>query len=203
MPKSRSQRRREQPRPRRRRDEGERLDLHDMRPRRRPLADDDVELVVLERRVELLFEHRLQAMDLIQKQHLPLAQVGQDRSQVALDLQRRPGCLLKPDIQLIGDDRGQRRLAQSWRPEKQHMVQRLAARLGRLQRDRQLLFRLRLANELTQHPRPKLEFKGILLIGPRRGDEAFEIGFSRRHLQGSLERIPRASRRREDCQRFC
>ena len=41
-----------------------------MCPRRRPLADDDVQLIVLERGIELLFEHGLQAVNFIQKKHL-------------------------------------------------------------------------------------------------------------------------------------
>ena len=113
-----------------------------MGARRRALADDDVELVVFERGVELLFEHRLQAVDLVEEQHLLLAQVGQDGGQVALDLQRRAAGLLEADAQLVGDDGRQRRLAQPRRPEEQHVVQRFAAGLGRLERDGELLLGL-------------------------------------------------------------
>ena len=84
-----------------------------MGPCRRSLTDDDVQLVVLERGVELLFEYRLQAVDLVQKEDLTFAQVGQDGGQVALDLQRRAGGLLEADVQLVGDDGRQRRLAQA------------------------------------------------------------------------------------------
>ena len=120
-----------------------------MRARRRPLADDDVQLVILERGVELLFEHRLQAVNLVEKQHLALAQIGQDRRQVALNHQGRSRRLLKSDVELVGDDRGERGLPQPRRAEEQHMVQRFAARLGRFKRDRKLLFCLRLPNELA------------------------------------------------------
>ena len=41
-----------------------------MRARRRPLSDDDVELVVFQRRIEQLFQRRLQAMNLVDEQHL-------------------------------------------------------------------------------------------------------------------------------------
>jgi hypothetical protein len=100
-------------------------------------------------------------MNLIQKQHLPLPQVRQDRRQIALNLQRRPARLLKPHLQLIRNDRRQRRLAQPRRPEQQHMVQRLAARLRRLQRNRQLLLRLRLPDKLRQPRRPQLQLKRV------------------------------------------
>ena len=89
-PEPRAQRRAQQSRPRSRADKRERPNLHHMRSRRRSLPNDDVQLVVLERGVELLFQHRLQAVNFIEKKHLPLAQVGQYRRQVALDHQRRP-----------------------------------------------------------------------------------------------------------------
>jgi len=58
--------------------------------RRRALADDDVELVVLERGVEFFFKHRLHAVNLVEEQYLAFAQIGKDRSEVALNLQRWP-----------------------------------------------------------------------------------------------------------------
>ena len=51
-------------------DEGEGLDLHDVGARGGALADDDVELVVLERGVELFFEHGLQAVDFVEEEDL-------------------------------------------------------------------------------------------------------------------------------------
>jgi hypothetical protein len=64
--------------------------------RRRALADDDVELVVLEGGVELFFQHRLHAVDFVEEEHLALAQVGEDGGQVALDLQAGPEVCWKP-----------------------------------------------------------------------------------------------------------
>ena len=61
-----------------------------MGARRRSLTDDDVELVVLECGVKLLFEHRLHAVDLVEEENLLLVQVGENRGQVTLNLQRRP-----------------------------------------------------------------------------------------------------------------
>ena len=93
-----------------------------MRARRRALADDDVELVVLKRCVQLLLEHRLQAVYLVQKQDLPLAKVGEDGGEVALNLQRRAGCLLEADVELVRNDGGKRGLTEARRPEEQHMI---------------------------------------------------------------------------------
>ena len=57
-----------------------------MRASGRSLPDDDVELVVLERGVQLFLEHRLQAVDLVQEEHLLFAQIGKDGGEVALYL---------------------------------------------------------------------------------------------------------------------
>ena len=148
-----------------------------MGARRRPLSDDDVELVILERGVEFFFEHRLHAMDLVEKQHLPLAQIGEDGGQIALNLQSRARGLLKANVELVGDDGGQRGLAQPRRPEEQHMIQRFAARLRRFKGDRQLLFRLGLADELAQPARAQLELKTLLFFSARGADQPFRSGF--------------------------
>ena len=57
-----------------------------MSARRRPLADDDVQLVVLKRGVEEFLQRRLQAVDFINKEHLLVADVGQNGRQVTFDL---------------------------------------------------------------------------------------------------------------------
>ena len=98
-----------------------------MRARRRPLPDHDVQLVVFERGVKDFLERRLQAVHLVDEQHLLVAEVGQDGGEVALDLQGRPGSLLEGHRQFVGDDGGQRRLAQPGRTVEQDVVQGLAA----------------------------------------------------------------------------
>ena len=80
--------------------------------------------------------------------HLLVLQVRDDRRQIALDLQRRRGGLLKMHAELVGDDVGQRRLAQPRRPVEQHVVHRLAARFCGLDRDLQILFHFVLPDEL-------------------------------------------------------
>ena len=85
---ARAQRRAEQAGTRGGPDKGEGANFHHVGARRGALANDDVEFVILEGGVEFFFEHRLQAVNLVEKEHLALAQVGQDGRQVALDLQR-------------------------------------------------------------------------------------------------------------------
>ena len=60
-------------------DQRERLQLELDRARRRALADHDVDLVVLQRRVEDLLDHRREAMDLVDEEDVVLLEVGQDR----------------------------------------------------------------------------------------------------------------------------
>jgi len=112
---------------------------------RRALADDDVEFVILERGVEFFFQHRLHAVNFVQKQHLLFAQICEDCGKVALDLQRRPGSLLEAHIELIGNDSSQCCLAEPWRSKQQYVIQRLAAGFSGFEGDGELLLRFRLA----------------------------------------------------------
>src|SRR5580698_6409907 len=64
------------------------------------------------------------------------------------------------------------------------MVQRLSARLRRLQRDAELLFHSRLADELRKFLRTQLEFKRRVIVHRGGGDQAFSIGL-RFHGHGS------------------
>ncbi len=107
-----------------------------MRPRRRPLTNNDIESVVLKCRIKNLLQHRLHAVDFINKKHLFVLQIGQNGSQVALDLQRRSRRRLKRRSHFVGNDVRQGRLAQARRPVEQNVIERLAARLCRFYRDR-------------------------------------------------------------------
>jgi len=99
------------------------------------LADDDVELVVFKRGIEFLFEHRLKAMNLVQKEHLALTQIRKDRRKIALNLpvpaQRSAGSLHLVRLAMM---EAESCLAQSGRPKEQNMIERLAARLSRFER---------------------------------------------------------------------
>ena len=84
-----AERRRQEARARRRADERERRQVERQRPRRRPLADDDVEPEVLERRVEDLLDGAVQPVDLVHEEDVALLERGEDRGHVALALERR------------------------------------------------------------------------------------------------------------------
>ena len=78
-----AQRRGHQRQPGRRADQREARQLQADVARARPLADDDVERKVLHRRVEHLFDRPAQPVHLVDEEDVALAQVGQDRGQIA------------------------------------------------------------------------------------------------------------------------
>jgi hypothetical protein len=74
-------------------------------------------------------------------------------------------------VQFVGDDGGQRGLAQAGRAEEQHVVQRLAAGFGGFQGDGQLLFGFGLADELAQPAGAQFQLKALLFVGARGADQ--------------------------------
>ncbi len=91
------------------------------------LADDQVQLKILHRRVEHLLDGRLQAMDLVDEQHVARLQVGQDGREVAGALDHRAGGGAEPHAELARHDLRQRGLAKPRRSMKQNVVKRFAA----------------------------------------------------------------------------
>ena len=96
------------------------------------------------------------------------------------------GGLLKVHAQFVGDDGGQRRLAQSRRAVEQHVIERLAARAGGLDGYREVLFDLLLADELRQPPRAQLQLKRSVVLDDSGRDDPLAIGIPARcgHLSG-------------------
>ncbi len=129
------------------------IDLH--RARGRPLADDEVELEVLDGGIEDLLHRRVEAVDLVDEEDVAVLEVGEQRGEVAGLGDDGPGGRAKADAQLVRDDLRQRRLAEAGRPGKQHVVERLAARAGRLDEHLEVGARLLLADELAQELRPQ------------------------------------------------
>ncbi len=125
-----AQRRRQQPGARGGAHQGERRQVDPHRARRRALADDQIELEILHRRIQHLLDGGLQAVDLVDEQHVARLQVGQDRGQVAGALDHRAGGGAEADAQLARDDLRQRGLAQARRPVQQHVVHRLRPALA-------------------------------------------------------------------------
>ena len=150
-----AQRRGQQAEPRRRGDQRElgEVDLH--RARRRPLADDQVELVILHRRIEDFLDRRVEPVDLVDEQHVAVFEIGQQRREIAGLGDHRAGGRAEIDAELARHDLRQRRLAEPGRADEQHMVERLAAALGRLDEHLEIGPRRRLADELVERLRPQ------------------------------------------------
>jgi hypothetical protein len=105
--------------------EGRQVELDRARPG--ALADHDVDLVVLERRIEDLLDHRAQAMDLVDEEHVVGLEIGEDRGEVAGTLEHRARGLAQVHAHLARDDVGERGLAEPRRPEEQGVVERFLA----------------------------------------------------------------------------
>ena len=81
-----------------------------------------------------------------------------------------PGDLADADAELVADDLRERRLAEPGRPGEQDVVERLPARLGGLEGDRELLLDALLADEVGQVARPQRPLE--LLLARRRATGA-------------------------------
>jgi hypothetical protein len=100
--------------------------------------------------VEYFLHHGAQAMDFVDEQHVVRFEVGQHRREVAGALQHRARGMAQVDPHLVGDDVGQRGLAQARRTEQQHMVHRFGTPPGRLDEDFELTADLLLADVIRQ-----------------------------------------------------
>lgn len=153
-------------------DQGERRQVEFDRPGCRALADHDVDLEILHRRIQHFLDHGREAMDLVDEQHIVRLQVGQQRRQVAGFLDHRARGHAQVHAQLVGDHMAQRCLAEAGRPEDQHVVQRLAAPLRRLDVDVQLFAHRLLAEILVQPLRPDAGLDGVVFAGGGGIDDA-------------------------------
>ena len=89
-------------------------------------------------------------MDLVDKQHITRLQVGKDSRQVAGARDGRTTRGLDLSAQLVGDNGGQRGLAQARRTRENHVVERLATALRRFDQHAQALLDVLLATVVVQ-----------------------------------------------------
>ena len=78
-----AQRRGQQARTSGRADQREALELQLDGSRRRSLTDHDIDLIVLHRRIEHLFDDMVQAMNFIDKKDIAFFEIGKQRRQIA------------------------------------------------------------------------------------------------------------------------
>ena len=133
-------------------------------PRGRPLADDDVEPEVLERGIEDLLDRPVDPVDLVDEEHVPRLERGQDRRHVALALEGRAGDRADADVELLAHDLRERRLAEPGRPDQEHVVERLVAGLRGGECNRQLLLDALLPDEVGEAARAEGRLECPILL---------------------------------------
>ena len=106
-------------------DHGEAGQLEPQRLGAGALATDEVELEVLHRRVERFLHRTSEPVDLVDKEDVAIFEVGEDRSERSLVLDRRSGGRPDIDAHLICHDVRERRLAKSRRAGDQDVLDRL------------------------------------------------------------------------------
>ncbi len=134
-------------------DDRERPQGESQRSRRGPLPDHDVEGEVLHRRVEDLLHRPVEAVDLVDEEHVAIVERGEDGGQVAGPLDRRAGRVADVDPQLASDDGRQGRLAEAGRPVEEDVVRGLAPLASRREEHRQARLHLALAQVLVHAAR--------------------------------------------------
>ena len=112
-------------------DQRERREVDLDRARRRPLADDEVELEILHRRIENFLDRRIEPVDLVDEQHVALLEIGEQRREIAGLGDHRARGRAEVDAELARDDLRERRLAEPGRADEQHVVERFAAASAR------------------------------------------------------------------------
>ena len=125
-------------------------------------ADHDVDLEVLERRIQDLLDDRRQPVNLVDEEHVVAIEVGQDRGQVARPLENRSRGLAQVHAHLGGDDVRQRGLAEPRGAEQQQVVECLAAAARRGNEDLELLADLRLPDVVGEPARAQRALDRLL-----------------------------------------
>ena len=160
----------QQTEPRRRRNQREfgKIDLD--RARRRPFADDQVELVVLHRRIEDLLHRRVQPVDLVDEQHVAVFEVGEQGGKIAGLGDDRPGGGAEIDAKLSRHDLRERGLAKTRRTDEQHVIERLATTFRGFDEHLEIGPRRGLSDEFVERLRAKRHFR--VFAARFRGDKA-------------------------------
>ena len=172
-------------------DQRERREADLDRARRRAFADDQVELEILERRVEDLLDRRSEAVDLVDEEDVALLEIGEERREVARAGDHRARGGAEIDAELARDDLRQRRLAEARAgPTKRTWSSASFRELRRVDEDLEIGAGLRLADEIGEELRPERRIRRVVLAGLGGYDAAHRI--DRHPVRGRVSQ-PRAS----------
>ena len=111
-------------------------------------------------------------MDLVEEEHVPRLQVGQQGGKVPAAFDDRARRLAKIRPHLMGDDVGQRGLAEARRAEDQNVVEGVAARPRGLDEETELFADRGLADVFVQPPGADASFDQLLAGFRLRRDDA-------------------------------
>ena len=148
-----AQRRRQHPGARRRADQRKALQRKLQRLGVGAAIDDEVDLKVLHRGIEELFHDAAEPVNLIDEEHVAFFERREDADEILRLFERRPAGRPKVRAQLARDEPRERRLAEARRTVEQHVLERLAALLGRVDRDAQILDDALLSDVLVEGAR--------------------------------------------------
>ena len=121
------------------------------------LADHQIDLIILHRRVEDFLYDVIQPVNLVDEQDVALLEIRQQRRQVARPLHHRTGRGLDVDSHLARDDVSERGLAQARRPVEQEMVQDILPSPSGGDRHFEILLDLVLTHVLFEGPGPEID----------------------------------------------
>ena len=134
------------------------------------LIDDDVEPVILHRRIEIFFDRRLQPVNLVDEEDVAFFQAGQQSREFARFLDHWPTGVLHTHAHRVGDDMGERRLAEPWRSTQQDVLEDIAPLLRGFHEHSEPFTHFHLPGELAEHRRPERDLeRGIGLERLDRG----------------------------------
>ncbi len=193
-----AQRAGEQPRPRGRTDEREGLERQLERAGAGAVADDDVESESLHRRVQVLLDRRVHPVDLVDEENVIVREVGQDSGQVSLALQRRSRGDVDLRAELVGDDVGERGLAQARRAAEEDVIERLLAPCRRFDEDLEVLDQRALPDHLREVARAQRQVEARVVAQSGGSDRAV-VEFVVAHVRnvsptsGTFARVDRVS----------
>ncbi|MFO0634999.1 MAG: hypothetical protein U0168_19315 [Nannocystaceae bacterium] len=149
---------------------GGRADQRERRERERhgartaALAHRKIDAAVLHRRVQALLDRGREPMDLVDEQHVARLERGQVPGEDALVLDRGARGHVDAHAHLGREDLRHRGLAQPRRPVQQHVIERLAALLGRVDEHPQLALERALADVLVHRARAQRRAQRGVLV---------------------------------------
>ncbi len=134
-------------------DEGEGGDCELYRLRAGSFVEEDVDAEVLHGRVEILLDHGVQTVNLVDEEDIVRFERHEYAGQVARFVEHGAGSGLEAYAEFVGDDVGESGLAQTRRAVEECVIESLAAHAGGLDKDREVVDYFLLPGEVAETER--------------------------------------------------